>query len=191
MRTKKVKQNVSLLFFSLLIFSIGMLFTTPPPANAQTVEELQNKIMQLEKKLSAANAELQKIKKTPAVETEKKSNKIQFGPLKIGGAIRANYVIGDYDTNSAGPSRGGHGGNVEFDTFRINLDYAKEQWIGKLEYRFQDGYNFLHTGWVGYNFEDKSQIQVGVNRVPFGPGAYGISQSWFFDQHYYVRNNFV
>jgi hypothetical protein len=22
--------------------------------------------------------------------------------------------------------------------------------------------------------------------VPFGPGPYGVSQSWFFDQHYYV-----
>ncbi|MBS3731951.1 MAG: hypothetical protein KGY42_03505, partial [Desulfobacterales bacterium] len=48
------------------------------------------------------------------------------------------------------------------------------------------GERILHTGWVGYNFEDESQLQVGVNRVPFGPGAYGISQSWLFDQHYYV-----
>jgi hypothetical protein len=44
----------------------------------------------------------------------------------------------------------------------------------------------LHTGWVGYDFEGDSQLQVGVNRVPFGPGPYGNSQSWFFDQHYYA-----
>ncbi len=25
-----------------------------------------------------------------------------------------------------------------------------------------------------------------MTRVPFGPGPYGVSQSWFFDQHYYV-----
>ena len=66
----------------------------------------------------------------------------------------------------------------------MGLDY--EQVIGKLEYRWYDGYNFLHTGWLGYQFDDASQLQVGVTRVPFGPGPYGVSQSWFFDQHYYV-----
>jgi hypothetical protein len=27
---------------------------------------------------------------------------------------------------------------------------------------------------------------AGVTRVTFGPGPYGVSQSWFFDQHHYV-----
>jgi hypothetical protein len=74
------------------------------------------------------------------------------------------------------------------------VGFEQDQFIGKAEYRFypgygannHDGYHLLHTGWVGYNFDDGSQVQVGVNRVPFGPGAYGISQSFFFDQHYYV-----
>ena len=72
------------------------------------------------------------------------------------------------------------------DTFRFNLDYENGPVIAKAEYRFYDGYNFLHTGWLGYNFEDESQLQVGLNRVPFGLGPYGVSQSWSFDQHYYV-----
>ena len=72
------------------------------------------------------------------------------------------------------------------DTFRFNLDYENGPVIAKAEYRFYDGYNFLHTGWLGYNFEDEIQLQVGLNRVPFGPGPYGVSQSWSFDQHYYV-----
>jgi hypothetical protein len=72
------------------------------------------------------------------------------------------------------------------DTFRFNIDYTNGPWVSEIEYRFYDGYNFLHTGWLGYNFEDGAQVQVGVNRVPFGPGPYGVSQSWFFDQHYYV-----
>jgi hypothetical protein len=103
-----------------------------------------------------------------------------IGPLSIGGAIRANYYFGDYTEPTPGrPSRAEEdNGTIALDTFRINLDYAQGPWLGKLEYRFypgyaannSDGYHFLHTGWVGYNFEDKSQIQVGVNRVPFGPG---------------------
>lgn len=119
----------------------------------------------------------------------------QVGDLKIGGAIRANYTIGDYDPILDRSSRAQEdGGTVALDTFRINLDYAHAQWVAKAEYRFypgygnnnHDGYHFPHTGWIGYNFDDDSQVQVGLNRVPFGPTAYGVSQSWMFDQHYYV-----
>lgn len=67
-------------------------------------------------------------------------------PLR-GGAIRANYIHGDYaKENSGAPQRGGNGGNFVLDTFRINLDLAKDGWIGKGEYRGYNGYNFLHTG---------------------------------------------
>ena len=115
---------------------------------------------------------------------------IELGPLDVGGAIRANYVIGDYANSERDPSAPSRydddGGDFELDTFRINLDYEQDQWVGKAEYRFYNGYHFLHTGWMGYNFDEKSQLQVGVNRVPFGPGPYGVSQSWMFDQHYYV-----
>lgn len=111
----------------------------------------------------------------------------QIGDLKVGGAIRANYVIGDYESDgSDNPQRGDNGGNFELDTFRINLDYKRSKFLGKVEYRFYDGVRFLHTGWLGYQFDDDSQLQVGVNRVPFGVGPYGPSNNFFFDQHYYV-----
>lgn len=114
------------------------------------------------------------------------AEKVTIGPFEIGGAIRANYVIGDYESTGSNPSRGGNGGNFELDTFRINVGFNEGPYTGALEYRWYDGYNFLHTGWVGYNVDEDSQIQLGVNRVPFGPGPYGNSNSWFFDQHYYV-----
>ena len=111
----------------------------------------------------------------------------QVGDLSVGGAIRASYVNGDYASDgSDSPQRGDNGGNFELDTFRINLDYADDSnWLGKVEYRWYDGYNFFHTAWVGYQLKD-AQIQVGLNRVPFGIGAYGPANNWFFDQHYYV-----
>ncbi len=123
-----------------------------------------------------------------------------IGDLSIGGAIRANYTFGDYtdsngDSDISPPSRSeDDGGTFALDTFRINLDYSKDNFLAKVEYRFypgygtnnHDGYHFLHTGWLGYNFNEQSQLQVGVNRVPFGPGPYGVSQSWLFDQHYYI-----
>lgn len=109
------------------------------------------------------------------------------GPLKIGGAIRANYIYGDYEeSGDDGPERGDNGGDMELDTFRINLDFLKGKWLGKAEYRWYPGYNFLHTGWLGYKLSEDSVIKAGLNRVPFGVGAYGPSNNWFFDQHYYL-----
>jgi hypothetical protein len=114
--------------------------------------------------------------------------------LSIGGAIRANYYGGDYASGGAEDQNRGDDGTISLDTFRINMDYSRGSWVGKFEYRFypgyssnnSDSYSFIHTAWLGYNFENDDQLQVGINRVPFGPGAYGISQSWFFDQHYYL-----
>lgn len=110
---------------------------------------------------------------------------ITVGPLKIGGAIRANYIIGSYPSTS-GPSRGSNGGNFELDTFRLNADFNYDSFIGSAEYRWYNGYNFVHHVWVGYQFDETSRVEVGVTRNPFGPDAYGVSQSWFFDMHYYV-----
>jgi hypothetical protein len=112
--------------------------------------------------------------------------KIQLGPLTVGGAMRVNYIVGSCPGGGSGPSRGGNGGNFELDTFRINMALDYGQLIGKAEYRWYNGYNFIHTSWLGYEFEGGRQLQVGVTRVPFGPGPYRVSQSWFFDQHYYV-----
>lgn len=109
---------------------------------------------------------------------------MRFGPLKIGGAVRVNYVIGDY-ADAGQPSRGGDGGNFELDTFRLNADLKAGKLIGSAEYRWYDGYNFAHHAWLGYE-DGADRIEAGLVRAPFGSGPYGISQSWFFDQHYYT-----
>jgi hypothetical protein len=182
------------------IVCLVLIGSTAQPIAAQTKAELAERVVQLEQELAAARSALSEATKRGGIAEERAthaeaqltqaeeantSEKIQIGDFTIGGAMRVNYVIGDYDSSDQ-PSRGGDGGNFELDTFRFNLDYAHGPYSAKAEYRFYDGYNFLHTGWVGYTFEDDSQVQLGLNRVPFGPGPYGISKSWFFDQHYYV-----
>jgi outer membrane murein-binding lipoprotein Lpp len=175
----------------------GILAVAAAPIFADNVDALEQRIMQLNAELEAARAELAATKRDnetlnanldekPQPTTETAPDKINIGPLTIGGAIRANYILGDYPNGGNGPNRGGNGGNVELDVFRINVDLDYNDILGKLEYRWYNGYNFIHTGWLGYQLDDKSQIQAGVTRVPFGPGPYGVSQSWFFDQHYYV-----
>ncbi len=163
-----------------------------------TKEELEAQIEKLTRQLEAAKKALnateeKRVKaREEAAEAEELQEQIDqivasptLGPITFGGAIRANYTYGDYPSTD-GPSRGSDGGNFSLDTFRINADLAHENFVGKAEYRWYNGYNFFHTAWLGYNFENNSQVQVGLNRVPFGAGPYGVSQSWFFDQSYYV-----
>ncbi len=115
-----------------------------------------------------------------------RADKITLGPVTIGGAMRLNYILGDYEGGGPGPNNGGNGGNFSMDTFIFDAALDYQSLIGQFTYRFYDGYNFIVAGWLGWDFDDGSQLQVGVNRVPFGPGPYGVSQSWFFDQHFYV-----
>ncbi|MBK1703950.1 hypothetical protein CKO40_05185 [Halochromatium glycolicum] len=185
----------------MLALSLAAVLGAPQLATAAAdPATLERRIAELQAELSRAQAELAAAKADAEAANEKAAaaeaqlddsgppvaDKIQFGPLTIGGAIRANYILGSYPDRGDGPSRGGNGGDFELDTFRINMDLKYDQLVGKLEYRWYPGYNFIHTGWLGWDFDDGSQVQVGINRVPFGPGPYGVSQSWFFDQHYYV-----
>jgi hypothetical protein len=197
-----------------MLVCLSVAFATQTVAQAEpTKAELMQRLEQLNKELAATKAALNAAEQQTTSERvteleEQLANAADTGPskitpgdlipalegLKIGGAIRANYYLGDYTTAGDNSSQRGEDGNIALDTFRINVDYTKGQWVSKFEYRFYpgyggnngDGYSMLHTGWIGYNFESGDQVQVGVNRVPFGPGAYGVSQSWFFDQHYYV-----
>lgn len=175
----------------------GLLLATlaalPAEAVPPSVAELEARVASLARQLQEANAQLAEAQaRADAAATaqagtgDAADRGIRLGPVTLGGAVRANYIYGDYVAAGEAPQRGDNGGNVELDTFRVNVALDYRQWIGKLEYRWYDGYNFLHTGWLGYAFDDSSELQAGVTRVPFGPGAYGVSQSWFFDQHYYV-----
>ena len=116
-----------------------------------------------------------------AQETEK-------SPITIGGAIGINYAYGAYEGND----RGENGGAVDVDVFRLNADLAVDNVIGRLEYRWQAGgnawdtYSMIHTAWLGYDAGESGTFKAGIVRVPFGPTAYGVSSSYFFDQHWYV-----
>jgi outer membrane murein-binding lipoprotein Lpp len=191
-----------LLVTAALATSCGLLLGLSGPTHAESadVAALEQRIAELNKELEQAKRELAAAKRQTSAAEEKaakaeaelatraepESDKFRIGPVTIGGAMRVNYILGSYPNGGSGPSRGGNGGNFELDTYRINMALSYERLAGKLEYRWYNGYNFIHTGWLGYDLAEGSQLQVGVTRVPFGPGPYGVSQSWFFDQHYYV-----
>ncbi len=107
-------------------------------------------------------------------------------PLRVGGALRVNYVYKDWDDNWGGV------GELAFDTARINLDWTDEVLIGSFEYRYYrdkhsggHDYHMLHHGWVGLRIDDKQELHAGVQKVPFGILPYA-SHNWFFQLGYYV-----
>ncbi len=197
MRTNsKMRNRLGILLAGSLV--LGLPATGFGQDSAMTKEQLQEKVEDLSRQLEAAKKALrateekrvdERAKAEDAETLQEELDRIQasptLGPITFGGAMRVNYTYGDYPSTD-GPSRGSDGGNFSLDTFRINADLSYESIVGKAEYRWYNGYNFLHTGWLGYNFDNGSQIQAGVNRAPFGAGPYGVSQSWFFDQSYYV-----
>jgi hypothetical protein len=111
---------------------------------------------------------------------------LYVGPLRIGGALRVNYIYADWDENFK------RAGELALDTARVNLDLDADPLVGSFEYRyyrdkFADGhdYSMLHHGWIGWRFNDQHQVQGGVTKVPFGILPYA-SHNWFFQLPYYV-----
>ena len=170
----------------IILISITMVFAQTAHADDKQVDDLEAQIKELNRQLEESRAAESTAEQRLGEIEDPSLSDIKLGPVTIGGAMRVNYVNGDYVKSGDQPQRGGNGGDFELDTFRINASLDYEQVIGKFEYRWYNGYNFLHTGWIGYDYADGGELQVGVTRVPFGPGAYGVSQSWFFDQHYYI-----
>jgi len=90
-------------------------------------------------------------------------------PLTVGGAIRFNYVNKSWQDDY-------RSGFFGLDTARLDLNYDDGQLIGSAQYRYnhypkgQGGYwqHFLHHGWVGMRFTDKSELHVGLDKNRFG-----------------------
>ena len=133
--------------------------------------------------------------KENAEETESASAPAQEEPsleVSVGGSLRFNALFRNYESRipaSDEPiNRVLSDGGFTFDTFRINASGSYGGLIFDTEYAIYPesfGGLFIHHGWVGYEFSDTRQFQVGVSQVPFGIQPYA-SSSWFFNSAYYV-----
>lgn len=150
--------------------------------------------MKIKKTLNLSLCAATLILASSALEASSKYDSIKVGDFSVGGAVRVNFIKDSQNIDTQNASKGSQG-VFDLDMVRLDINYEKDSILGQFQYRWYPGYgstengtnySFIHTAWIGYAFDDSSQIQVGINRVPFGPGAWGVSQSWFFDQHYYV-----
>ncbi len=156
-------------------------------ATADENKALRERIEHLEKELAETREKLTEVEsqKEDAIQPValEEPAKPKERPVRIGGALGIHYAYGDY---SGSHRRGEDVGDVDLDIFRLNADIDSGNFIGRIEYRWYDTYSMMHTAWLGYESEHYGTLKAGIVRVPFGPGPYGVSTSWFFDQHYYV-----
>lgn len=103
--------------------------------------------------------------------------------LQIGGALRFNYNLSSWKTDQLK-----RGGDFGYDLFRINVASAYKGIKLNAELRVYSetfGGAFLKHGWFQHDFSERSQIQIGLNQVPFGIQEYN-SNNWFFNITYYT-----
>ena len=88
----------------------------------------------------------------------------------LGGAVRMRV---DDD-----PRRHIH--KIGLDTVMLSASYASDSWVGAARYRFYGAeypyqyvphfgdIRFMEYAWIGYRFDPRHQVELGLNQVPFG-----------------------
>ncbi|BDY06844.1 outer membrane beta barrel protein [Ferrimonas sp. YFM] len=100
--------------------------------------------------------------------------------MNIGGSVRVNYGLRFYDDQQKDK-----GGDFNFDVLTLKFDGTHGKWGLSSEYRFASGKHFIKWGYGYYQMNDDLQIQLGVNKTPFGNPGF-ISNSWWFGLPYYL-----
>lgn len=103
--------------------------------------------------------------------------------VTIGGALRFNYNLSSWKEGQKD-----RGGDFGYDMFRLNVEGSYEGLFFNTEYRLYSdafGGDFLKEGVVGYNFDEKRSIEIGLAKVPFGNERYN-SHNFFLNLPYYV-----
>lgn len=110
------------------------------------------------------------------------SDSIQSDYLKIGGALRFNTVVENYENSNKALNS-----YLKLDTWFLTADAHKLGFDLSLQYRFYDESktHFIHHAYIGYRINEKWYTKLGVFQKPFGVGDFA-SHSWWFQVPYYM-----
>jgi len=93
----------------------------------------------------------------------------------LGGAVRFNYGWRDDGPSSA----------FQPELVRLSANGESGRLFGSAQYRWYDGYDMVHHAWLGWKFDDTSDIRAGILQVPFALLPYS-AQSFWFNTDYYL-----
>ncbi|MFP4681905.1 MAG: hypothetical protein ACLFQB_15645, partial [Chitinispirillaceae bacterium] len=101
--------------------------------------------------------------------------------ISIGGALRYNFFVKAFEDDITANDV-----EMTWDTWRLNVSGQKSDFLIDFEYRFYpfDQAHFIHHGWVGYNWNENTQLELGVTQVPFGDLPYASHSYWFSTAYY-------
>lgn len=100
--------------------------------------------------------------------------------ISLGGAVRFQYSHESYN-----PDNKRRNGDVDFDIFRLDLKGRIGGVSLDAQWRWFQYMSAMQHAWVAYDFNEASQLQVGLTRIPFGNQPYN-SHSYFFSSNYYL-----
>ncbi len=90
---------------------------------------------------------------------------------QISGTLQLNATYDDWNKNNqAGKDTAG---DMKFGKFVLALNGEHGNFLYGFDYRFYDGYQFLKSGWMGYQASDNDTVKVGLVQTPFGNMDYG------------------
>jgi hypothetical protein len=94
-----------------------------------------------------------------------------IGQIEIGGALRAKYQHKDYVYPTSDDDK------AKFDVAILRVNYNAQDWFGQTEYRCYQyetlcDFSTLVSGYVGYRFDTKTQMILGLQPIAFGPSRY-------------------
>ncbi|OHV12297.1 hypothetical protein [Kushneria phosphatilytica] len=92
----------------------------------------------------------------------------QMQQTQISGTFELAHSYNDWDEQDKDT-----GGDIDFGKFILGIDGQVDNYIYSFQYRFYDGYRFLHHGWLGYQLNDNDTVKVGLVQTPFGNMDYG------------------
>ncbi len=161
----------------------GLLLACTAPSWAANSSSATERIDQLEKELEALKQTVEMERDSDAAEERNEADDAAEKPadgITIGGAVRFQYSYEDYDKDNSD-----RGGDFDFDTFRLDLNGTIGDVNLSVQYRWYQYMEVVHHAYVGYQFNDNWEGQLGITKVPFGVLDFN-SNSFFFSSGYYA-----
>ena len=180
---RKIRKSVAYALSIGLGFSAtSLLADTDAAALQKEMSRLKNQLKVLEQKLDELKTTQQRqTSPLPATTTDDFSlNEKKADGLTLGGVFGFNYTYRDFAKAS-----GTKVGDTGFDSLTLNLDARHGDFSLSTSYIWFSYMDILYHGWIGYDFSDISQVQVGVTQVPFGILPFA-SNSWWWGINHYI-----
>ena len=179
---------VLLMFYSVPTWADG---TETDPATEQLreqIEAMQRELSRMQEQLSVLEAERAartqatldaRALDSPEARVAEVEEAEQHDGINVGGAVRLNYAWRDYDGQNKDRF-----GDFELELFRVNFSGQLDDVLFDAEWRRYNDFQAIHHAWVGYDFSDQMQMQLGITQVPFGILPYASHSFWFTGNYY-------